>query len=217
MTNRRTLSRRDVLRRSSHRRPICPLEQGCRRGRRAFARTINEERARFGLPPVKHVIETHSELATISQQPAKFDFPRRELPASFHYTGPFLDPEARPEVPFPWERLDGRPPVYASLGTLQNGLPAVFRIIAEACVSLDVQLVMGLGRGLLRKELGDLPGNPLVFSYVPQLQLLERVPDHLSLVFPVGGGVQPCGNSSRLVHSSPHHAIATPNYLSWHS
>jgi hypothetical protein len=62
---------------------------------------INQERARFGLPPVKHVMEAHSELATISQQPAKFDFPRRELPASFHYTSPFLDLKARPEVPFP--------------------------------------------------------------------------------------------------------------------
>jgi zeaxanthin glucosyltransferase len=136
---------------------------------------INQERARFRLPPVKHVMETHSELATISQQPAEFDFPRKELPPSFHYTGPFLDPEARPALAFPWEQLDGRRPlVYASLGTLQNGLPAVFRIIAEACAPLDVQLVMGLGSGLLPEELGNLPGNPLVLSDVPQLQLLQR-------------------------------------------
>jgi zeaxanthin glucosyltransferase len=39
---------------------------------------------------------------------------------------------------------------------------------------LDVQLVMGLGKGLLSEELGDLPGNPLVLPYVPQLQLLQR-------------------------------------------
>lgn len=135
---------------------------------------INQERARFGLSPVKHVMETHSKLATISQQPANFDFPRHELPDSFHYTGPFIDPEARPETPFPWEQLDGRPLVYAGLGTLQNGLPAVFRMIAEACAPLDVQLVIGLGNGLRSEELGDLPGNPLVLSYVPQLQLLER-------------------------------------------
>jgi zeaxanthin glucosyltransferase len=105
---------------------------------------INQERARFGLPPVKHVMETHSELAAISQQTAKFDFPRHELPASFHYTGPFVDLEARPEVPFPWEELDGRPLVYASLGTLQNRLPAVFRIIAEACAPLGCPVGDGL-------------------------------------------------------------------------
>jgi zeaxanthin glucosyltransferase len=135
---------------------------------------INREREQFNLPPVQHVVETHSELAVISQQPAAFDFPRHELPKQFHYSGPFTDVEGRPEVPFPWERLDGRPLVYASLGTLQNRLPAVFRAIAEACAGLDVQLVLALGGGLQPAELGALPGNPIVLAYVPQPQLLER-------------------------------------------
>jgi zeaxanthin glucosyltransferase len=135
---------------------------------------INQERARFGFAAIKHITETHSELANISQQPASFDFPRHELPASFHYTGPFVERKARPDAPFAWEQLDGRPLVSASLGTLQNRLPRVFRIIAEACAGLDVQLVMGLGDGLHPEELGKLPGNPIVLSYAPQLQLLER-------------------------------------------
>jgi zeaxanthin glucosyltransferase len=135
---------------------------------------IDQERDRFGLPPISHVSDTHSKLATISQQPASFDFPRRELPATFHYTGPFLDRAARPKVSFPWERLDGRPLVYASLGTLQNRLPGVFQTIAEACAGLGVQLVMGLGGGLEPEELGQLPGDPLVVPYVPQPEMLER-------------------------------------------
>ena len=44
----------------------------------------------------------------------------------------------------------------------------------EACAPLDIQLVIGLGNGLRPRELGDLPGNPLALSYVPQFQLLER-------------------------------------------
>jgi zeaxanthin glucosyltransferase len=60
------------------------------------------------------------------------------------------------------------------LGTLQNRLPGVFRIIAEACAATDVQLVMGLGGGLEAEELGALTGNPLVMPYVPQPELLER-------------------------------------------
>ena len=135
---------------------------------------VNTERQRFGLPPIQHVAETHSDLAIISQQPAGFDFPRHELPGWFHYTGPFIDVDGRPEVPFPWDQLDGRPLVYASLGTLQNQLPAVFHVIAEACAELDVQLVMALGGGLRPEQLGSLPGDPLVFSYVPQLQMLDR-------------------------------------------
>jgi zeaxanthin glucosyltransferase len=113
-------------------------------------------------------------LATISQQPEAFDFPRRELPASFHYTGPFIDLRARPELLFPWARLDGRPLVYASLGTLQNRLPEVFHVIAAACAGVHAQLVIGLGAGLQPEEIGELPGDPLVQSYVPQFQLLER-------------------------------------------
>jgi zeaxanthin glucosyltransferase len=135
---------------------------------------VNGERNHFGLPPIENVVETHSDLATISQQPAAFDFPRHHLPATFHYTGPFVDSEGRPKVDFPWKRLDDRPLVYASLGTLQNNLPSVFRTIAEACASLDVQLVMGLGGGLEPERLGELPGHPVVLSYVPQPQLLER-------------------------------------------
>ena len=79
---------------------------------------VNKERQQFGLPAIHNVVETHSHLAVISQQPAAFDFPRRHLPGNFHYTGPFLDHQARSEVAFPWEQLDGRPLVYASLGTL---------------------------------------------------------------------------------------------------
>ena len=135
---------------------------------------VDQERARFGLPPISHVSDTHSVLATISQQPASFDFPRRELPPTFHYTGPFLDPAARPKLSFPWERLDSRPLVYASLGTLQNRLPGVFQTIAEACSGMGVQLVMGLGGGLEPEELGRLPGDPLVVPYVPQPEMLER-------------------------------------------
>jgi zeaxanthin glucosyltransferase len=54
---------------------------------------VNAERQHFGLPPIQHLAENHSDLATISQQPAAFDFPRHQLPPTFHYTGPFIDSE----------------------------------------------------------------------------------------------------------------------------
>ncbi len=56
----------------------------------------------------------------------------------------------RPRYPwaFPWDRLDGRPLVYASLGTLQNSREAVFRRIAEACQEMQIQLVISHGGGL---------------------------------------------------------------------
>jgi len=77
-------------------------------------------------------------------------------------------------IPFPWERLDGRPLVYASLGTLQNSREPLFRTFAEACRGLDVQLVISHGGGLTASEAANLPGNPLVVSYAPQVDLLAR-------------------------------------------
>ena len=62
------------------------------------------------------------------------------MPANFHYTGPFHDVRVRPPAPFPWERLSGRPLIYASMGTLQNRMRHVFGTIAEACRDLDADL-----------------------------------------------------------------------------
>jgi zeaxanthin glucosyltransferase len=117
--------------------------------------------------------ELFSKLAQISQQPEAFDFPRRELPACFHYVGPLRGPGLL-QVPFPWERLDGRPLIYASLGSLQTGKPEIFRIFAEACAGLDVQLVIAHGGALKPCDAAALPGKPVVVAWAPQRELLAR-------------------------------------------
>ena len=96
------------------------------------------------------------------------------LPRELHYAGPFVDAGQRPRVEFPWERLDGRPLVYASLGTLQNGSEAIFRTIAEACAGLNVQLVISLGGGLDQAGLERWREIRLWCSYAPQLEILKR-------------------------------------------
>jgi MGT family glycosyltransferase len=83
-------------------------------------------------------------------------------------------PGGYPPVPFPWERLDGRPLIYASLGTLQNRVAGTFRIIAQACSRLDAQLVISTGNGVAPEALGDLTGRPVVVPYAPQLELLRH-------------------------------------------
>jgi MGT family glycosyltransferase len=139
---------------------------------RPVLRRINERRAEWGLPPVSGVNDG-SDLAQITQQPAFFDFPRTRLPDSFHYTGPFHDEESTEPVSFPWAELDGRPLIYASMGTLQNRLPHVFGAIAEACAGRDAQLVISLGSADAEPPDG-LAGNPIVVRYAPQLDLLAR-------------------------------------------
>lgn len=136
---------------------------------------VNQHRVRWGLKPFIHREEALSPLAQITQLPEALEFDVGDnKPAGLYYTGPFVAAQQRPVVEFPWERLDGRPLIYASLGTLQNGLQGVFRTIAEACAGLDAQLLISLGGGLDPASLGKLAGNPLVVRYAPQLKILKR-------------------------------------------
>jgi MGT family glycosyltransferase len=136
-------------------------------------KVLNNYRVRWKLPAVKGPNDTFSRLATIAQMAREFDFPRRQLPASFCYTGPWFDEQLSSGVSFPWDQLDERPIVYGSIGTIQDRSSDMFRTIAEACLDLDVQLVLSLGSGTGISEL-KLPGNPIVVNYAPQTELLSR-------------------------------------------
>ena len=144
-----------------------------RRTLKPIEKTVGAYRKTWRLAPLRRPEDSYSPLAQISQQPAAFDFPRRELPTSFHYAGP-LRGRSPLAVEFPWHRLDGRPLVYASLGTLQNRRAGLFRVFAEACQGLDVQLVLTHGGGLDGAACADLPGNPIVVAYAPQLEVLSK-------------------------------------------
>ena len=135
---------------------------------------VNQHRKAWKLKPLTHSTDALSPLAQITQLPQALEFATASEPANLHYTGPFVDNQQRPPVPFPWHRLNGRPLVYASLGTLQNSSETIFKTIAEACTGLDVQLVLSLGGGLDPTHLGTLAGDPIVVSYAPQLQILKR-------------------------------------------
>ncbi len=136
-------------------------------------RLVNEQRRTWGLRELERSTDLLSPLAQITQLPLALEFDVPDLPAVLHYTGPFVDREARAAVDFPWERLDDRPLVYASLGTLQNGSEENFRILAEGCAALDAQLVISLGGGLDPERVGRLAGDPVVVRYAPQLELLQ--------------------------------------------
>jgi zeaxanthin glucosyltransferase len=140
-------------------------------------RDLQQQRHQLGLPRHRRREEIHSPLLQLAQMPASLDFPRERLSPHFHYVGRLADPSGqepllRDAVPFPWERLDGRPLVYASLGTLQNGRPEIFAQIAAACAPLDVQLVISMGNPAITPP--TLPGDPLVVAYAPHQQLIER-------------------------------------------
>ena len=93
---------------------------------RPIIREINVRRVRHGLPQLAARIPEAPGLAQIAQQPAFFDYPRERLPDNFHYTGPWHSVDFGDNLDFPWEKLDGRPLIYASMGTLQNRQGPIF-------------------------------------------------------------------------------------------
>jgi zeaxanthin glucosyltransferase len=137
-------------------------------------RTINRQRREWRLRPARNLNSLFSRLALVSQLPAALELLGRQIHRA-HYTGPWTDPEARVPVDFPWHRLDPeRPLVYVSMGTLQNGVLETFRMIAEACRGMKLQLVISLGGGQDPALLQNLPGDPIVVGYAPQLDLIQR-------------------------------------------
>lgn len=114
---------------------------------------LNRQRRAWRLPPYRTPEDFISPWAHLTQQPPCFDFPRQHLPPQFHYTGPWHNKRVRPAVPFAYEKLDGRPLIYASMGTLQNQIQQVFREIAQACEGLNAQLVISF-RGRCKTGVG---------------------------------------------------------------
>jgi MGT family glycosyltransferase len=118
---------------------------------------------------------TISNLAWITQTPREFDFQSPHWPKEFHYTGPFHDGAGRMDVDFPWERLTEEPLIYASMGTMLDGLADVFRTITAATAKhKGFQLVLSVGDQLDPEQIGSLPGNTILVRRAPQLELLKR-------------------------------------------
>jgi MGT family glycosyltransferase len=91
----------------------------------------------------------------------------------FQFVGPCF--ECRPEAPpFPFEQLDGRPLVLVSLGTVYGNQPQFFRRCLEELADTPWQVVLSAGGNPLAGDLGPVPGNCIVRTFVPQIEILRR-------------------------------------------
>jgi zeaxanthin glucosyltransferase len=114
-------------------------------------------------------------VAIVSQTPKEFDLPGIPWHPEFHYAGPFFDDEAREPVTFPWEKLDGRPLVYSSLGTLVNGMESIYQAIFGAVGLMpEIQVVLAKGSNIELADLGVIPSNVIVVDKAPQMELLKH-------------------------------------------
>jgi zeaxanthin glucosyltransferase len=173
--------------------PICFVDWPYETGVDALARNIEGvRRARKLLEPVTATAQAYakgvglsvdwnnphstlSPLAWLTQCPREFDFGCAPDFPQFHYAGPFHDGRGRMDFDFPWQQLTGEPIIYASMGTLQNGLVNIFRSITQAAIGLkELQFVLAVGGHLDPKQLGAVPANVMVVSYAPQIDVLKR-------------------------------------------
>jgi len=173
--------------------PICFVGWPYKTGVDALARNVEGvRRARKLLEPVTASAQAYakevglsvdwnnphstlSPLAWITQCPQEFDFGSGPDFPQFHYAGPFHDGRGRMNSDFPWQQLIGAPIVYASMGTLQNGLVDIFRSITQAAIGLkELQFVLAVGGHLDPKQLGAVPANVIIVSYAPQIEILKR-------------------------------------------
>ncbi len=150
--------------------------EGAKQAFQKWTKVENEQRQQRNLEALEDVLEdSFSPYAQIVQMPQGFDFPREDPPPFFTHVGPLTHPETRRSVDFPWAQLDGRPVIFASLGTMQNGLEWVFRTILEATAELDFQLVLSTGGGPITELTRDTaPNNAIVVNYAPQFDLLGK-------------------------------------------
>lgn len=102
-----------------------------------------------------------------------YDFPRSDLPPQVHYVGPCLWREDDSGEGWVTPFSNEKPLVYCTAGTVHNALSFV-RTAVAAATGQSYNLFATLGKNNDPVELGPLPANVRVASYVPQHLVLPQ-------------------------------------------
>jgi len=133
------------------------------------SRALAEGCRAHGLPQRRRIDEWISPDLDLRQMVPSLDYPHRAGTGA-RPVGP-LRPENAGEFGI---EADGRPLVFASLGTLQGGRKTLLATIAAAAADLGVCLALAHGGGLTEAEAAALPGSALVRGFFPQRAVLAR-------------------------------------------
>lgn len=110
---------------------------------------------------------------TINYTSALFQPGAESIGAHVKFVGPAIAP--RPHDPeFPFELLEGKQVIYISLGTVINRNEAFYRQCYAAFADTPYQVVLSVGERIRIPDLGPVPANFIVRSFVPQLEVLQH-------------------------------------------
>jgi len=89
------------------------------------------------------------------------------------FTGAIIDPRTRPET-FDFSRLDGRPVIYVSLGTLIFTKTDFYDRVMEVLGDYPAQVLLSAGKGSDLSRFARAPENFIVEQSFPQLEVLQH-------------------------------------------
>ncbi|NJO87778.1 MAG: glycosyltransferase family 1 protein [Chloroflexia bacterium] len=139
-----------------------------------YLKVVNAYRRKWELPVIKNLEQSFSHIAQIGVVPHEIDFSKNQKIENYFVVGPPITKRA--EVSFPWEKLDGRPIVYASFGTIRNKIDKLYTVVIETFKRLPhLQLILSKGawngNGF---EMPNFPENSIVVDFAPQLEILKK-------------------------------------------
>ncbi|MBL0385124.1 glycosyl transferase [Tumebacillus sp. ITR2] len=123
------------------------------------------------VPSIDHIFYQKGDLNLVYMS-EEFQPDRHRLKGEYVFVGPSIG-EKRGDVEFPFEKLDGRPLVYVSIGTVLKS-NSLFQQCIEAFSDLECQVIMSVGRNTDLRQFEHAPHNFLIRPYVPQLEILKR-------------------------------------------
>lgn len=91
---------------------------------------------------------------------------------SYIFVGPSIE-ERRRETDIPYDRMQNI--IYISMGTLQNDRLNFYKKCMQAFGNKEgISVIMSIGNNIQCQELGDVPENFYIYSFVNQLEVLKH-------------------------------------------
>ena len=102
---------------------------------------VNEGRTERALKPLKRRAQAYSQRLRLLQLPETIDFPRTSKTPTF-WIGPLINNFVTNDLNFPWEKLNGKPLVYISMGSEMNQQPHVFQTLIDGLREENLQILV---------------------------------------------------------------------------